>query len=233
MVVAPSSMAIAHTSAVNSMSARVASIGENSTSSTYSLRVGDGGARLALDVLARGLELVLDVDVRGRDEGVDARALGVLDRLVGGVDVRHVRARQARDDRALDRARDRLHGLEVARRGDREPGLDDVDAQAGELLRDLELLAGVERDAGRLLAVAQRRVEDQYSVGVLGLDHVVCSCCLVLRLLLAGFAATRPPRAIPPEGGGEEGEGRGESTCELRVTGAGAGPEGAPTSRAG
>ena len=43
--------------------------------------------------------------------------------------------------------------------------------QARELVGDLELLAGVERDAGRLLAVAQRRVEDQYSVGV----HVVLS----------------------------------------------------------
>ena len=37
VVVAPSSIAIAHTSAVNSTSARVASIGENSTSSTYCL----------------------------------------------------------------------------------------------------------------------------------------------------------------------------------------------------
>ena len=44
-------------------------------------RVRDGGARLALDVLARGLQLVLDVDVRRRDEGVDARALGVAYRL--------------------------------------------------------------------------------------------------------------------------------------------------------
>ena len=129
----------------------------------------DGGAGLALDVLARGLELVLDVDVRGRDERVDARALGVLDRLPGRVDVGHVRARQAGDDRALDLARDRLDGLEVAGRGDREAGLDDVDAQARELLGDLELLGRVQRDAGRLLAVAQRRVEDQYSVGVVRL----------------------------------------------------------------
>ena len=35
----------------------------------------DGGPGLALDVLAVGLQLVLDVDVGGRDEGVDARAL--------------------------------------------------------------------------------------------------------------------------------------------------------------
>jgi len=52
-------------------------------------------------------------------------------------------------------------------RGDREAGLDDVHAEPRELLGDLELLGGVQRDAGRLLAVAQRRVEDQYSVGVM------------------------------------------------------------------
>ena len=45
-------------------------------------------------------------------------------------------------------------------RRDREPGLDDVDPEARELLGDLELLADVERDAGRLLAVPQGRVED-------------------------------------------------------------------------
>ena len=37
-------------------------------------------AGLALHVLAGGLELALDVDVAGGDEGVDPRALGVLDR---------------------------------------------------------------------------------------------------------------------------------------------------------
>ena len=55
---------------------------------------------------------------------------------------------------------DRLHRLEVALAGDREAGLDDVDPEARQLLGDLELLALVEGDARRLLAVAQRRVED-------------------------------------------------------------------------
>ena len=60
---------------------------------------------------------------------------------------------------------DGLDGLEVALAGDREAGLDDVDAEAGQLLGDLELLALVERDAWRLLAVAQGRVEDDQPVG--------------------------------------------------------------------
>ena len=116
--------------------------------------------RLPLDVLAVGLQLVLDMDVGGRDEGVDARPRGVLDRPPGGVDVGLVGAGQAADDRPFDRAGDRLDRLEVTRRGDRETGLDHVDPEPRQLLGDLHLLGGVQRDARRLLAVAQRRVED-------------------------------------------------------------------------
>ena len=57
-------------------------------------------------------------------------------------------------------------GLEVAGRGDREAGLDHVDPQAGELLGDLHLLGGVQRDPGRLLAVSQGGVEDVDAVCV-------------------------------------------------------------------
>src|SRR6202030_185433 len=104
------------------------------------------------------------------------------------------------------------HRLEVARGRDREARLDDVHAEPRELLGDLELLGRVERDAGRLLAVAQRRIQDQYPAGVI--VHVASiSLRLGLGLLQAGFAATRPPRAIPPEGGAEEVEGRAPATC--------------------
>ena len=179
-------------------------------------------ARLALHVLARGLELVLDVDVARGDEGVDAGPLGVLDRVPGGVHVLRVGAGEPADHRAVDLAGDRLHRLEVAGRGDREAGLDDVHAEARELLRDLELLLAVERDPRRLLPVAQGGVEDPYSV-LLGAVHVgptsLRRCCLVLLEL----AARRPPRVIPPEGG-EEGEvaGRPGAPCPLEGTGSGA-----------
>ena len=178
------------------------------------LGVGHRRAGLALDVLARGLQLVLDVDVGGRDERVDARPLGVLDRIPGGVDVGHVRPGQAGDDRGTSvriGAGDRLHRLEVARRGDREAGLDHVDAQPRQLLGDLQLLLRVQRDPRRLLAVTQRRVEDQYSVGVVRCWswHSFLSSRTWL-LLGAGVAATcGRRRAIPPGGGGEEVEGRG------------------------
>ena len=97
--------------------------------------VRDGGAGLAQHVGARGLQLVLDVDVRRRDERVHARALGVAHGLGGALDVSRVRSCQARDDRATHLLRDLLYGLEVARRGDRESSLDHVHAEPGELLR--------------------------------------------------------------------------------------------------
>src|SRR5690606_458102 len=71
-----------------------------------------------------------------------------------------VGARQRADDRPLDLLGDRPHALEVALAGDGEAGLDHVDAQARQGVRDLELLPGVQGHARALLAVAQRRVEE-------------------------------------------------------------------------
>ena len=102
---------------------------------------------------------------------MDARPLGILERPPGSIDVTGEGACQTGDHRAVDVARDALNGLEVAGRGDREAGLDDVDAEPRELLGDLELLLRVQRDARRLLAVAQRRVKDEYSVWVLRWRH--------------------------------------------------------------
>ena len=95
----------------------------------------------------------------------------------------------------LHRLRDRLDGLEVALARDREPGLDHVDPEARELLGDLELLAHVERDAGRLLAVPQGRVEDQHlSIGV----------PLGSSVVRRGFSGNqKPPRPEGTRGSGE------------------------------
>ncbi len=71
-----------------------------------------------------------------------------------------VAAGQAADRRAADRAGDLADRLEVAGRGDREAGFDDVDAQIDQRLRDLQLLVEVHAAAGRLLAVAERGVEN-------------------------------------------------------------------------
>ncbi len=55
------------------------------------------------------LQLVHDVDVRGREEDVDARARGVLDGLPAGVDVVGDGPRQAGDHRLADLPGDRRH----------------------------------------------------------------------------------------------------------------------------
>ena len=136
----------------------------------------------------------MNVWIRGR--------CGVLDRVPGRVDVGHVGPRQTRDHRSLNCARDRLHGLEVARRGDRKARLDHVDAQPRELLCDLQLLLRVQRDAGRLLAVTQRGVEDQIlGLGVFGLGHVTPQCLGLgsSRCWFRGYV--RPPTRYSPRGG--------------------------------
>src|SRR3954462_3363523 len=136
IVVAPSSTAIATTSAVNSTSARVASIGENSTSSQYA-------RACATEARARPLtssrvdcswwtmwmsEVETNVWMRGRWA---SRTASQARSTSAGL----ARARPATTGGGggSNPARDGLHGLEVAGRGDREPRLDDVDAQAREL----------------------------------------------------------------------------------------------------
>ncbi len=134
---------------------------------------GDSHARFVHHLVGRHAELLLHVDLRSRDEDVDAGLLRVPHRLPRAVDILETGARQRGDRRAVYRLRDRLDRLEVALGRDREPGLDDVDAEARELFGDLELLGDVERDSGRLLAVPQGRVEDLDRVHLVHLWAVV------------------------------------------------------------
>jgi hypothetical protein len=116
--------------------------------------------RLFQHLRAGLLELVLEVDVAGGQEDVDAgRHLGPLEGLGGALDVER---RAAGQRRHLDRdlAADLLHRLEVAGRGDREPGLHHVHPQLRQLVGQAQLLGHGHAAAGRLLAVAQGGVED-------------------------------------------------------------------------
>ena len=104
---------------------------------------------------------MLEVDVAGRDEDVEVRPLGDLDRLDRPLRIAVLAAGEGRDgDPAAGLLGDPPDRLEVARRGGREAGLDDVDLEPRELAGDVELLGGGQAGAGRLLAVAQGRVED-------------------------------------------------------------------------
>ncbi len=95
---------------------------------------------------------------------MDAPALGRLDRLAAAVDVLVARTREAGHHRVLGALGDLVDGREVALGGDREAGLDDVDAHGVEHLGDFELLLMGHGGAGRLLAVAQGGVEDDDAV---------------------------------------------------------------------
>ena len=116
----------------------------------------------ALHALVLGdAQLVAQVARRDAEAGVDARALGAGERLGRPVDVLLDRAREAADHAVVaGESTDLLHGAEVARGGDGEAGLDDVDAHADELLGNDKLLLGVHGGAGRLLAIAQGGVKD-------------------------------------------------------------------------
>src|SRR5262249_33640002 len=107
----------------------------------------------------------------GGDEGVDARPLGAVESLPGAVDVALGGAGQAGNAGVAHGPGDLAYGLEVAVGGDREAGLDDVDAHLLEHGGDAQLLVQVHGGAGRLLAVAQGGVEDDYAVAVAG-THV-------------------------------------------------------------
>mmetsp|Transcript_27396 Transcript_27396/g.81852 ORF Transcript_27396/g.81852 Transcript_27396/m.81852 type:complete len:388 (-) Transcript_27396:8-1171(-) len=129
-----------------------------------------------LDALcARDAELVLEVDVGGGEEGVYPVERRVPHRLVAPLQVLLVRAREPGDPHRLPaspavgelarRLGDLRDGREVALRRDRKARLAHVHAQPRQLLRNLDLLRLSQRRAGRLLAVAQRRVEDDELVG--------------------------------------------------------------------
>mmetsp|Transcript_56948 Transcript_56948/g.133549 ORF Transcript_56948/g.133549 Transcript_56948/m.133549 type:complete len:310 (-) Transcript_56948:83-1012(-) len=123
------------------------------------------------------LELVLHVDVAGGDEGVDARELGTLDRLRTALDIRLGRTCEAADDRGVlltpDRVCNLLHCEKIIRRSDRESSLDHVDAQAVQLLSNLELLLAGHAAPRALLSVTQRRVEHLHSARIPPCRNVV------------------------------------------------------------
>ena len=91
---------------------------------------------------------------------MDSRALGLLDAADGALDVGLSRARQAEDDGPRNGLGDAGYGVGVPLRGCGEASLDHVDPELLELPGDDHLLLHVHGRAWRLLAVAQRRVED-------------------------------------------------------------------------
>ena len=156
------------------------------------LRARDGPGRGVEHVLARHVELVLEMDFRGRDEDMNAGVAGLVDRPQRRIDVLFAGAREAEHDRLGHRLGDSMYRFEVAGRRGGEAGLDDIDVQPLELPRDRDLLLDVHRAARRLLAVAQRRVEDADVVGSGGCPVVSCGHRVLSSLASERTAAPRP-----------------------------------------
>ena len=90
------------------------------------------------------------------------RARSAAPRRGRPVDVAGLDSRQGGNHGPSNGAGYRLDRLRLARGCDGETCLDDVHTKASQLLGDLDLLFQVQRDARRLLAVSQCRIEDSY-----------------------------------------------------------------------
>src|SRR5215208_6563639 len=130
------------------------------------LREDDGLAGPPQYVFPVRAHLVLYMQVAGAYKGVDAWPLRPLHSLPGAHYVLLVGAGEACNPRPLDLRGDAANRLEISLGGDREPGLYYVHLQAGELAGYLYLLLYGQGDPWRLLAVAERGVEDLYSTHV-------------------------------------------------------------------
>src|SRR3989449_11756970 len=92
---------------------------------------------------------------------MDARPLRFLQGFPGAVDVQRHGPREGGNIGPADFSRDRLHGLKIALRSNREPGFHDVHTQAVELPGHLEFLSLVHAATRRLLAVSESGVKDE------------------------------------------------------------------------
>ena len=112
------------------------------------------------------------------------RAFGALfQRFPRPIDVGIVAAGQAADGGAANGVGDLPHRFEIAGRGDRKAGFDDVDAQIDQRLGDFQLFSGMFMlHAGRLFAVAQRGVENanrpwRHRRRADGFGRLLAGCC--------------------------------------------------------
>jgi len=92
---------------------------------------------------------------------MDPRAGRAGERLRARIDVGELGSRERRDGGRPCGGDDAAYALEVSGGRNREARLDHVDAEPLELLGDLRLLMRVQGNAGRLLAVSKRGVEDR------------------------------------------------------------------------
>ena len=108
----------------------------------------------------RDAQLVFEVDVRGGEKHMEARPGRARQSLPGTIDIGRDGPGQAGDDGPAHRGSNGLHRFEVTIRRNGEAGLDDVHAQAVQLLGEPQLLGRRHAEARGLLAVAESRIKD-------------------------------------------------------------------------
>jgi hypothetical protein len=127
-------------------------------------RLFDGGNGIFQHLLPRLAELMLQVDIAGGDEGVDARTSGAFQRTGCSVHIERAGPRERRHLHPGIFAADGLHRFKIAVGGDRKARLQNVHAQIDEFCGHPQLLGRCHRAAGRLFAISQGCVEDVYAI---------------------------------------------------------------------
>jgi hypothetical protein len=101
------------------------------------------------------------MDVRGGQEGVNARVLCTIQSFPGALDVELIRPRQRSHDGSADFRGDGPDSVKITLGSNGKARFQDVHTQAVELARHLELLFQVHAATRGLLAITQRRVKDE------------------------------------------------------------------------
>ena len=115
------------------------------------------------DFVLRHVQLVLPMDGARGEEHVDAFLRRRLHGLGDELDVVAIATREATDDRSLYLARHRVHAFPITARRGGEARFDDIHPKFRKRACHPKLLGLRHAASRRLLAVAQRRVEDHDS----------------------------------------------------------------------
>ena len=181
--------------------------------------MSDGGPGLFQSLISRLFQLILQVNVRRGHEGMNARVGRLLDGLPGAVDIVRICPGKTRNLATPDLPGDLLDGKEIPLRGNGKSGLDDIHTQFFQLSCDAEFFLQVHAAPRRLLAVSERRVEDQDSFALLfhgfpllknkkrpwgfahGLQVTPCDCSVTDSLNpTGGDYGWKGPEGLGPEG---------------------------------
>ncbi len=125
--------------------------------------MGYGGPGLFQNLGPRLFQLILQVNVRRGQEGMNARVGRLLDGLPGPVNIFRICPGKTCNLATPDFPGDLLDGEEIPLGSHGKPGFDDIHTQFFQLPCNAEFLLRVHAASRRLLAVSQRRVEDQDS----------------------------------------------------------------------